>query len=361
MKTELTSKGKKNRKAERKPSKYFPTPKTGINKPSVAYLVLTILLLVLFSVLPNFVPEAFIYLIGLAFLFIILAVSWDIMVGYTGSVNLGHTVFVGIGAYTTAVLQVPSRVEGTALSFIAFEPPIYLSILLGGVMATIVGLFIGIITLRLKGYYFALVTAVLPLVFMESVYIWSDIFGGEEGFSIGLKNSLAPSIVEKYYASFLIMLISVGIMLYLSKSTLGLRFKALREDPELAEAAGIDTVRYKLIAFMISSFFAGIGGAAIVHYRITIGPDLYNIPLMLLIILSTVIGGIGTIYGSVIGGFLIYLAKNWWLREFIDPILNVYDVPVNDEIVLYAILILIGIFMPTGIYHTVKSKLKKEV
>jgi len=327
---------------------------------STVYLIFALFLIGLMLALPLFVPEAFIYLIGLAFLFIILAVSWDVMVGYTGHVNLGHTVFVGIGAYTAAVLQVPARVEGTAISFIAFEPPIFLSIILGGVMATIVGIFIGIITLRLKGYYFALVTAVLPLVFMESVYIWSDIFGGEEGFSIGLKNSLAPSIVEKYYAAFFIMLVSIGIMLYLSKSNLGLRFKALREDQELAEAAGIDTVRYKLIAFMISSFFAGIGGAAIVHYRITIGPDLYNIPLMLLIILSTVIGGIGTIYGSIIGGFFIYLAKNWWLREFLDPILNVYDIPVNDEIVLYAILIIIGIFMPTGVYHSIKSKFKED-
>ncbi|MFW5936143.1 MAG: branched-chain amino acid ABC transporter permease, partial [Candidatus Hadarchaeota archaeon] len=254
--------------------------------------LITACILGVMLLLPEVLPEAFIYLIGLAFLFIILTVSWDVMVGYTGQVNLGHTVFVGVGAYTTALLQT-QRLHGTSLEFLAVEPPIYLSIIAGGVMAALIGFIIGVITLRLKGYYFALVTAVLPLVFMQTLYIWSDVFGGEEGFSVGLSKVLTGTIVGNYYAAFFIMLISVGIMLFLVKSPLGLKLRALREDQELAEAAGIDTVKYKLIAFMISSFFAGIGGAAIVHYRITVGPDLYDIPLMLIIILSAVIGGLG--------------------------------------------------------------------
>lgn len=327
-------------------------------KKGITVLVVSVITAIAI-LLPGYLPEAFIYLIGLTYLFIILTVSWDVMVGYTGQVNLGHTVFVGVGAYTAALLQTPSRLEGTAIGFIAVKPPILISILAGGLLSALIGFVIGVITLRLRGYYFALVTAVLPLVFAESVYIWSDVFGGEEGFSIGLDRALASTTVYKYYFSFILMFISVAIMLYIVKSPLGLKFKALREDPELAEASGIDTVRYKLIAFVISSFFAGIGGAAIVHYRITAGPDLYGIPLMLLIILSTVIGGLGTIYGSVIGGFFIYLAKNWWLREIIDGVSKIYRIPVNDEIVLYAILIAIAIFLPEGVYQGIKKKLRK--
>ncbi|HID43073.1 MAG TPA: branched-chain amino acid ABC transporter permease [Archaeoglobaceae archaeon] len=327
-----------------------------MNKSITVLIVLIISAIAL--VLPEYLPEAFIYLIGLAYLFIILAVSWDVMVGYTGQVNLGHTVFVGVGAYTAALLQTPARFQGTSLEFITVKPPIFVSIITGGVIAAFIGFLIGVITLRLRGYYFALVTAVLPLVFMESVYIWSDVFGGEEGFSIGLERALASTTLYKYYASFILMFISVAIMLYIVKSPLGLKFRALREDQELAEASGIDTVRYKLIAFVISSFFAGIGGAAIVHYRITAGPDLYGIPLMLLIILSTVIGGLGTIYGSVIGGFFIYLAKNWWLREIVDEISKLYQIPINDEIILYAILIAIAIFIPEGVYHGLKKRFK---
>lgn len=316
--------------------------------------LLTVFLVAIMLLLPRVLPEAFIYLIGLTFLFIILTVSWDIMVGYTGQVNLGHTVFVGVGAYTTALLQT-QRLHGTPLEFLAVEPPIYMSIIAGGVMAALIGFIIGVITLRLKGYYFALVTAILPLVFMQSVYIWSDVFGGEEGFSIGLNKVLTDTTVGSYYAAFVIMLISVAIMLFLVKSPLGLKLRALREDQDLAEAAGIDTVRYKLIAFMISSFFAGIGGAAIVHYRITVGPDLYDIPLMLIIILSAVIGGLGTIYGPIVGGFFIYLSKNWWLREVVDTFFS--DFPVNDEIILYIILIVIAIFMPHGVYQSVRKRL----
>lgn len=319
--------------------------------------VLAALIVAIMLLLPRVLPEAYIYLIGLAFLFIILTVSWDVMVGYTGQVNLGHTVFVGVGAYTTALLQT-QRLHGTSMEFLAVEPPIYLSIIAGGVMAALIGFIIGIITLRLRGYYFALVTAILPLVFMQSVYIWSDVFGGEEGFSVGLNKVLTETTVGSYYAAFFIMLVSIIIMLALVKSPLGLKLKALREDQELAEAAGIDTVRYKLTAFVISSFFAGVGGAAIIHYRITVGPDLYGIPLMLLIILSTVIGGLGTIYGPIVGGFFIYLSKNWWLRELVDKTF-IADLPINDEIILYIILIVIAIFMPHGVYQGIKEKLAK--
>ncbi len=312
---------------------------------------------------PFYVPEAFIYLIGLTFIFIILVVSWDVMVGYTGQANLGHTVFVGIGAYTAALLQVPSRFSAShTFAFLASMPqaPIPISILMGGVMAGIVGLVIGIITLRLKGYYFALVTAVLPLVFMQTVFVWIDVFGGEEGFSIGLDRALGTTTMGRYYIAFVLMVISIAVMLAVVKSSLGLKFKAIREDQEAAEAAGIDTVKYKLIAFLVSSFFGGIGGAAIVHYRITISPEVYDIPLMLLIILAGVIGGLGTIYGPIIGGFLIYLAKNWWLREFVDRFLQGTPLPINDEVILYILLIIIAIFMPGGAFEEVRKRIKKD-
>ena len=326
-------------------------------------LAVIVIVLILTATIPLYVPEAFVYLIGLTFIFIILVVSWDVMVGYTGQANLGHTVFVGIGAYTAALLQVPSRFEHSQLlGFLASMPqaPVFVSILAGGIMAAIVGLVIGVITLRLKGYYFALVTAVLPLVFMQSVYVWIDIFGGEEGFSIGLDRALAETPVGRFYAAFILMLISIAIMLAVVKSSLGLKFKAIREDQEAAEAAGIDTVKYKLIAFLISSFFGGIGGAAIIHYRITISPEVYDIPLMLLIILAGVIGGLGTIYGPIIGGFLIYLAKNWWLREFVDRFLQGTHLPINDEVILYVLLIIIAIFMPGGAFEEIRKRIKRE-
>ncbi|OYT34926.1 branched-chain amino acid ABC transporter permease [Archaeoglobales archaeon ex4484_92] len=263
------------------------------------------------AILPFFVPEAYLYIIGLAYLFAIIAISWDLMVGYTGQVNLGHTTFVGVGAYIAALLQVPERIG------LNFDVPPLLSILASGLVTSLIGLVIGV--------------------------------GGEEGFSIGTENAIYPTILGKYYISLLILVISLIIILKIVDSNLGLKFKAIRDSEELAESLGINTTKYKVLAFVISSFFAGIAGAAIVHYRITVSPDLYDIPLMLLVILSTVIGGIGTILGPLFSAIIIYLAKSLWMRSLISFI----GLPINDEILLYSLLILFGITMPRGIYEGV--------
>ncbi len=316
-----------------------------------------VLLLITALAVPLFLPEAFVYLLGLAMLFLILVISWDVIVGYTGQVNLGHTVFVGIGAYTAALLQVPSRFSGT-IDFLASlpQPHPIISILAGGIVAGLVGLGIGVVTLRLKGYYFALVTAILPLVFMKSVFVFSDVFGGEEGFSIGLERSFSADTTVRYYYALAILLFCFVAMWLILNSEIGLRFRAVRDDEELAEAVGVDVVKYKILSFVISSFFAGIGGAAIVHYRITVSPDLYDIPLMLLIILSAVIGGLGTLYGPLFGGLFIYLMKNWWLKELTTNLPS--WMPINDEVVLYIILIAVAILAPEGAWVKIREKIK---
>ena len=312
--------------------------------------------LIIALTLPFYIPEGYLFLFGMLFLFLILVMSWDIIVGYTGQVNLGHTVFVGLGAYTAALLQVPSRLESISPVLASLPPQNqFLSILIGGIVAALFGAAIGFITLRLKGYYFALVTAILPLVFIQSVYVFSDVFGGEEGFSIGLERALSQSPMVRYYIAFAVFFICFLAMRYIVKSDLGYRFMAVRDDEELAEALGIDVVKYKVLSFTISSFFAGIAGATIVLYRITAGPDLYDIPLMLMIILSAVLGGLGTLYGPLIGGIIIYLLKNLFLKTTIPQ-----GAFVNDEIVLYAILIAVALLSPEGLWHRVKSIVQRS-
>ncbi|MFN3383295.1 MAG: branched-chain amino acid ABC transporter permease [Archaeoglobaceae archaeon] len=297
-------------------------------------------------ILPMFVPSAYLYLIGLALIFAILVASWDLMVGYTGQVNLGHTTFVGLGAYTAAILQLPSRI-GAALDV---HP--LMAIVLAGIFSAFVGLAIGLLTLRLKGYYFSLVTAILPLVFMQKVFVWRSVFGGEEGFSIPSEKLLVATTLEKYYVAVVFAVVSIAVMYAIARSKIGLRFKAVRDSEELAEALGIDTTKYKILAFVLSSFFAGIAGAIFVNYRMTVAPDLYDVPLMLLIILSAVIGGLGTLWGPFLMGIVVYLAKNWWLTAFRFGV-------VNEEIILYAILIAVAILMPRGVYNEVQEKTKR--
>lgn len=297
--------------------------------------------------LPAFVPSAYLYFIGLALIFAVLVASWDLMVGYTGQVNLGHTTFVGLGAYIAAIMQVPSRIGAN------FDVHPLLAAFLAGIFSALVGLGVGLLTLRLRGYYFSLVTAILPLVFMQKVFIWRSVFGGEEGFSIPTEKLLVATALEKYYLAAVFAVVSIALMLLVTRSKIGLRFRAVRDSEELAEALGIDAAKYKILAFVLSSFFAGIAGAIFVNYRMTVAPDLYDVPLMLLIILSAVIGGLGTLWGPFFVGILVYLAKNWWLTAFRFGI-------VNEEIILYTILIAAAILMPRGIYNEIRERLKRS-
>ena len=309
---------------------------------------LALISLAILAILPTFAPQSAVYLLGLTFIFVVYVISWDLIAGYAGQINLGHTVFIGIGAYTTALLQNPER-----LGILLPQLPIWVTIVLGGLMAMAFGFAIGAICLRLKGYYLALVTAILPLICIQLLNVYSDVFGGYEGFSVGFEKALASSLIAKYYISFAFMLICIVATIYIIRSPLGIKLKAIREDEELAEAVGIDVVRYKLIAFCLSAFFAGLAGAVMVHYRITVGPDLFDIPLMLMIILAAVIGGLGTIYGPIVGAFLIYLAKNYIFVQIVQAL----SLNISDEIFLYILLIIIILKSPEGLFEKVRRML----
>jgi len=297
--------------------------------------------LALFALLPFIVNQAVIYMLGLALIFVVYCVSWDIVAGYTGQTNLGHTVFIGIGAYTTALLST-SRIPHP-------EMPIFLTILLGGVVATLFGLVIGAICLRLKGYYLALVTAILPLIFIQLANIYSGIFGGYEGFSIPFSKALPGGVVGNYYIALVFCFVCLVAMYALVNSSIGVKLRAVRDDEELAEAVGIDVVRYKLLAFCVSAFFAGVAGALAVHYKLTVGVDSFSIPLMLEIILGVIAGGLGTFYGGAIGGFLIYVARNWVFIQLASWVNTFLPFHVSDEMMLYSLLIVLIVLSPQGV------------
>ncbi len=294
-----------------------------------------IIALAVLAIIPFVSPPSLVYLLGLTFIFVVFVVSWDLIAGYAGQINLGHTVFIGIGAYTTALLQTGK-----------IGLPIWATILIGGLTATAFGFLIGAICLRLRGYYLALVTAILPLICIQILNVYSEIFGGYEGIPLGLDKALAKDPIAEYYIALAFMLACIVAITLLIRSPLGIKLKAIREDEELAEAIGIDVVRYKLIAFCLSAFFAGLAGGVMAHYRITVGPDLFDVPLMLTIILAAVIGGLGTIYGPIIGAFTIYLAKTYVFARIVQML----SLNVSDEIFLYILLIVVILKCPEGIF-----------
>ncbi|MEE9418314.1 MAG: branched-chain amino acid ABC transporter permease, partial [Desulfatiglandaceae bacterium] len=179
-------------------------------------------------------------------IFAILAASWDLLSGFTGQMNFGHALFFGVGAYSSALLNLHAHI-----------PP-WGSIPSGGLAAVLAGLIIGIPCLRLKGTYLALTTLAFPIILMGIVFAIPDITGGELGV-FGL-DRLSGSRITDYYITVVLMLGLCTIMWKITDSNTGIIFHAIREDEVAVRTAGINTTRYKLLAFSLSGFFAGISG-----------------------------------------------------------------------------------------------------
>ncbi|MFW9896107.1 MAG: branched-chain amino acid ABC transporter permease, partial [Candidatus Thorarchaeota archaeon] len=196
----------------------------------------------------------------LAMIFSIFAASWDLLTGISGQISFGHSIFFGIAGYVCAYL-------------IRYQSyPIWLAIIIGTLGAVLFGLLIGIPCLRLKGPYLALGTLAISLILLKLFLqgSLSYIFFGSEGISALPKLSANP--VVEYFIVFIVMVISLVIILQISRSKLGTIFKSIRDDEAGADASGINTTRYKIIAFMISSLFAGMAGCFYALYNTAVNP-----------------------------------------------------------------------------------------
>jgi branched-chain amino acid transport system permease protein len=272
--------------------------------------------------------------------FVIFAVSWDFISGYTGQMNFGHALFFGVAAYSTALLG----------KHLGLQP--WATIPIGAIVAVGAGVLMCLPALRLRGPYLALVTLAFPLILLGVIKAFPDFTGGEHGIS-GLP-ALADSRVGEYYISLPIMIISVFIMWKLTdaKSALvrtGIIFHAIREDEIAARASGINTIRYKMLAFAIGGFFAGVAGGLYAHFLRIAGPSSLDMMLSFQAIIWTVFGGIVSIYGAVVGVYFLYP-----LTEFLRVI------PELRVLIFAVIVIVILLFMPEGIAVWIRDKIERE-
>ena len=245
--------------------------------------------------------------------YVILACSWDILSGFTGNINFGHAFFLAGAGYIGAVLN---------LNF-GWGP--WLTLPIGGVVAGVAGLLIGAVTLRLKGPYFAAVTfcfgALLYKVFMVS----SKALGGEEGLS-GVA-ALTDSPVGNYYFSAIFMMAVIFGLYLLSKSSFGMILSSIGENEMASEGSGINTTFYKIVAFMLSGCIAGVAGTMYAHVQMHVGPEMAHDSLSSLILMMAVVGGMGSIIGPIIGGYLLTLV-NEGLRFLGEMRLLIYSAAV---------------------------------
>jgi len=273
-------------------------------------------------------------------IFVIFAVSWDFISGYTGQVNFGHALFFGVAAYSAALLN----------KYLGLQP--WATIPIGAIVAVGAGVLMCLPALRLRGPYLSLVTLAFPLILLSVIKAFPDVTGGEHGIT-GLTR-LSDSRITDYYISAVVMIISVFIMWKLTdaKSALvrtGIILHAIREDEIAARASGINTIRYKMLAFAIGGFFAGIAGGLFAHFMRIAGPSTLDLMLSFQAIIWTVFGGIVSIYGAVVGVYFLYP-----LMEFLRVI------PELRVLIFAAIVIVILLFMPEGIAVWIRDKIERE-
>ena len=276
-------------------------------------------------------------------IYVIFAVSWDLLSGYTGQVNFGHALFFGAGAYGSALLY----------KYLGWQPGI--TIPLGALIATLVGVVTCLPALRLRPPYLSLLTMAFPLILVGIVYAFPLVTGGSYGI-LGLPR-IADSRVVEYYIILIVMAVSVLIMWKLTDAgskyvRTGLLFHAIREDEIAARASGINTIRYKILAFAIGGLFAGIAGAFFVHILSVASPPLFYLTMSFQTIIWVVFGGIVSIYGAVVGVYTLYPLVEF-LRQF--PAISLYRF-----LIMAVLVIVILLFMPEGVAVWVRDKIERE-
>ncbi len=268
-------------------------------------------------------------------IFGLLAASWDLLSGFTGQMNFGHALFFGVAAYCTALLN------------IRLDFPPWLSIPLGALGAVVAGLIIGIPCLRLRGTYLALTTLAFPIILMGVVFAIPDLTGGELGIS-GI-DRLSRSRVTDYYVTTVLMLGLGFLMWKITDSKTGIIFHAIREDEVAVRASGVNTTRYKLYAFCLSGFFAGIAGGLYAHIMRTAGPSTLEVALSFQIVIWAVFGGIVSIYGPVAGVFILY------------PLLEFLRIMPKIRMLVFAFIVLMTLlYMPEGLIPWIRDRIEKE-
>lgn len=305
--------------------------------PTRALVLLAILLLFIvpFITQDPYILSVLIY----TNIFAMFAASWDVLGGYTGVLNLAHGALFGIGAYSAALLN------------IHFDLQPWLSIPLGAIVAVLAGLIIALPALRLRGLHFALASVAFPVILAGIIFAFPDFSGGETGL-FGI-DSLAGSKLANYLVTLIVMLLSAFAMWKFvdNRSTAlrtGIMLQAIREDEIAARAVGVNTIRYKLIAFMVSGFVAGIAGGLYVHVIRVAGPSTLDLMFVFFPIIYTIFGGPATIIGPIVGTFVL------------SPFMEVLRAVPEARIMVFAILIvLILYFMPEGIVHKFRDRVEQ--
>lgn len=312
----------------------------------------------------------------------IVAVSMNLLNGFTGLFSLGQAGFMLIGAYMYSIFSVDNASREMVYSFsgkpiINFQLPIIVAIILAGLAAALFSFLIGLPVLKLKSDYLAIATLGFAEI-LRTIIQW-DKFGRvtNGSFPISQLNTFKARLADTVFAKmsfvipfFIVAVICICIIALLIHSTYGRAFKAIRDDEVAAEAMGINLAKHKMISFVISSFFAGIGGAMYAVFVGSTNAAPFTSALTYEILLIVVIGGIGSITGSILASFLYIASQEWWLRGLDSGAFMGITSPIfrnGFRLVVFSVIIMIFVlffrngimgdreFSAIGIYKAIKN------
>jgi branched-chain amino acid transport system permease protein len=258
---------------------------------------------------PLFLNNFQIYFLSQLGVAVLGAMGLNILIGYTGLISLGHSAFIGVGAYTYALLI--GRLHW----------PFYLGILGSGVVAAFMGMFIGIPALRIKGIYLAIATLAFSVIASYTFIQWESLTGGVNGIAITaprLGNWVLSSNIFFYYLIIIVLFLGLWMAKNLFRSKYGRAMVAIRDNDISSEVIGIPVFRYKILSFVISSFYAGVTGALFAILMRNVNPYYFGLSHSIEYLAMVIVGGMGTVVGSILGASIMV-----FLPELLNSLVDI--------------------------------------
>jgi len=303
-------------------------------------------LFLLFAVIPFITNEYILYIINIIGIYAIAAIGLNLLIGYTGQISLGHGAFFGVGAYAAAILATKASC------------PFLIAVPAAGLITALVGMIFGLPSARLKHLYLCIATLAGQFIIEYVLVQWESLTEGAAGISIPTATIFGIDLGNDrvfFYVIFICFAIMTWMAVNLIRTRYGRAFIAIRDNDQAAEGMGIPIFPYKLLSFAISSFYAGFAGALFAYYMISITPEPFNLWLSIEYIAMIIIGGLGSIPGSVFGTiFIVTLSEilshiTEYLMNISPSIGGAITIAPLREFVFGLAIILFIIFEPKGL------------
>ncbi|WP_431028402.1 branched-chain amino acid ABC transporter permease [Lysinibacillus sp. LZ02] len=274
------------------------------------------------------------------------AIGLNILTGFTGQISIGVGAFLGVGGYTSAIIT-----STFGLSF-------WISLPLAGLITAIIGGIFGLPALRLKGLYLAIATLAAQVIILFVISRWDSVTGGTAGMVLS-RPEIGPfkfsTNTSYYYLSVIVLFLTILYATNLLRTRVGRAFLAIRDRDIAAQIMGINLFQYKVLAFAVSSFFVGIAGALLAHYTMIVSPENYSIGISIEYLAMILIGGLGSVFGSILGAVFITLLPVF-LSSAVDVLSTIMPSMYQlfsafKEFVFGLAIILFLIFEPGGLAH----------